>query len=134
MLCVALAMVVLRASAGDVSYNQSDYNKMFKGVPAACAAYSDDATNDWSADDDAATACIFNCTSGEPCDDPSVCCTFYPSSRVGGTKMSEILALAEFALECDHHSWINHELNWCAGYDITGCVASQSLYVLRMPT
>ena len=126
-LAAAAAMVLSASASAATTYAQSDYNKMFKGVPAACSAYSDDATNDWGDDVTDATKCRFNCTSGDACSDPDdvagVCCTYYPSARVGGTKMSEILALSEFALVCDHHSWVDHELNWCAGYEITGYVA-----------
>ena len=72
----------------------------FEGVPDACG----DTTSD----------CVYNCTSGAACSDPTVCCTYYPSAQL--TDMDEMLQLIDLRIDCGHENWVYpHTLNWCSG-------------------
>ena len=72
----------------------------FEGVPDACGYTTSD--------------CVYNCTSGAACSDPTVCCTYYPSAQL--TDMDEMLQLIDLRIDCGHENWVYpHTLNWCSG-------------------
>ena len=105
--CSLLLVIVSRAAGG---------GKVFDGVPSACTESGTDDT----------TTCLFDCDTGGTCASGSNvdCCTYYTGARV--TAVEDIIALANFAEECNHPDWAgiegSHQLDWCNGVYHPGSV------------